>query len=299
MEHQTRVLQRTNWGGISRCVKTDDSLATLVMEEKQTTATTICLNSKIDGEQPSLANRIYDSSGISTAITTGFHPSVLEPTIIAMRGRKPECENCNGNYKQRMEVNKRGTSNTITSVQKDNLVIEPKVMQVGNIMEDSHRNFKNPQCGRIYSANGLSPTINTCQGGNREPKVLRINTATKQGYDEVNEGSCFDGAYPDSLTRRGRVQEKGYVAPTLCTSNEVCNFESAEPRFRIRKLTPRECFRLMGVSEKNIDKIQDAGISNSQQYKLAGNSIVVDVLYHIFRKAFIQKENEQQQLNLF
>ena len=68
-------------------------------------------------------------------------------------------------------------------------------------------------------------------------------------------------------------------------------------RFRIRKLSPRECFRLMGVSEENIDKIQAAGISNAQQYKMAGNSIVVDVLYHIFRKMFIDKE--QEQLTLF
>ena len=60
--------------------------------------------------------------------------------------------------------------------------------------------------------------------------------------------------------------------------------------YRIRKLTPRECFRLMGVSEKDIDNIQKSGISKTQQYKMAGNSIVVDVLYHIFRKMFINKK---------
>ena len=70
-------------------------------------------------------------------------------------------------------------------------------------------------------------------------------------------------------------------------------------KFRIRKLTPRECFRLMGVDDKDIDKIQAAGVSNSSQYKLAGNSIVVDVLFHIFRKMFIDTENESQQLTLF
>lgn len=74
-------------------------------------------------------------------------------------------------------------------------------------------------------------------------------------------------------------------------------------KFRIRKLTPKECFRLMGVDDKDIDKIQAAGISNSGQYKLAGNSIVVDVLYHIFRKMFIEadvdKNQEPQQLSLF
>lgn len=69
--------------------------------------------------------------------------------------------------------------------------------------------------------------------------------------------------------------------------------------YRIRKLTPRECFRLMGVSEENIDKIQDSGISKTQQYKMAGNSIVVDVLFHIFRKMFIEKKQETSQLTLF
>lgn len=75
-------------------------------------------------------------------------------------------------------------------------------------------------------------------------------------------------------------------------------------KFRIRKLTPRECFRLMGVDDKDIDTIQASGISNSAQYKLAGNSIVVDVLFHLFRKMFIETEpdiskGEVQQLSLF
>lgn len=69
--------------------------------------------------------------------------------------------------------------------------------------------------------------------------------------------------------------------------------------FRIRKLTPRECFRLMGVDNADIDKIQAAGISNSSQYKLAGNSIVVDVLFHLFRKMFTDTANEDKQLTLF
>lgn len=70
-------------------------------------------------------------------------------------------------------------------------------------------------------------------------------------------------------------------------------------KFRIRKLTPKECFRLMDVDDEDIKTIQDTGISNSAQYKLAGNSIVVNVLYHIFRKMFIEQENEQQQLTLW
>lgn len=75
-------------------------------------------------------------------------------------------------------------------------------------------------------------------------------------------------------------------------------------KFRIRELTPRECFRLMGVDDADIDKIQASGISNSAQYKLAGNSIVVDVLFHIFRKMFIETDvdvdpSQPQQLTLF
>lgn len=75
--------------------------------------------------------------------------------------------------------------------------------------------------------------------------------------------------------------------------------ETTIKEYRIRKLTPRECFRLMGVSDKDIDTLQSAGVSNSQQYKLAGNSIVVDVLFHLFRKMFCETENEQQQMTLF
>lgn len=59
-----------------------------------------------------------------------------------------------------------------------------------------------------------------------------------------------------------------------------------EYRYRIRKLTPRECFRLMGVRDKDIDTIQASGVSNSQQYKMAGNSIVVDQLVYLFMQMF-------------
>lgn len=80
------------------------------------------------------------------------------------------------------------------------------------------------------------------------------------------------------------------------------NIDGRTIRFAIRKLTPRECFRLMDVDDKDIDTIQAAGISNSQQYKLAGNSIVVSCLYHLFRKMFIDTEQEYKRgdiLSLF
>ena len=97
---------------------------------------------------------------------------------------------------------------------------------------------------RVYDVDALAPTMQTCGGGNREPKIV-------------------------------------------------------EPKFRIRKLTPRECFRLMDVDDKDIDTIQAAGISDSQQYKLAGNSIVVNVLTEIFRKLLVDTQNDDRQLRMF
>lgn len=70
-------------------------------------------------------------------------------------------------------------------------------------------------------------------------------------------------------------------------------------KFRIRKLTPRECFRLMGVDDADIDKMQASGLSNSAQYKLAGNAITISCLYFIFYKMFINTEQLDGQLTLF
>lgn len=69
--------------------------------------------------------------------------------------------------------------------------------------------------------------------------------------------------------------------------------------FRIRKLTPRECYRLMDMPEENIDRLLASGISKSQHYKLAGNSIVVACLYHIFKNLFTNEIPQNQQLSLF
>ena len=76
------------------------------------------------------------------------------------------------------------------------------------------------------------------------------------------------------------------IAPTLTASGESGAKKIIGEDFRIRKLTPRECFRFMGMRDDDIDKIQATGISNTQQYKMAGNSIVVDVLEAIFKNLF-------------
>lgn len=98
------------------------------------------------------------------------------------------------------------------------------------------------------------------------------------------------------------MAELYFGMPTEMFKEEVLVFykDITPVAMRIRKLTPRECFRLMGVSEEDIDTIQSAGISKSSQYKLAGNSIVAGgtrqdshghwdgVLFHLFRKMFIE-----------
>ena len=131
----------------------------------------------------------------------------------------------------------------------------------------------------LLAASQLRPSTN----------YVLIPEATKDGYIPMEFGGVCDLSYPNSDTRRGRVQEGGTVAPTL-----TCGVENSLRRieygYRIRKLTERECFRLMDMPEEYIDRIQAAGISRSQQYKMAGNSIVVACMYHIWRKLFIDTE---------
>lgn len=119
---------------------------------------------------------------------------------------------------------------------------------------------------------------------------ILIPQATKRGYIELDLPGVCDLSYPTSKTRRGRVQENGKVSPTLTASNQdICYIETQKDDYTIRKLTPKERFRLMGLKDDDIDKIQQAGISNAQQYKMAGNSIVVNVLEGIFRNLFVKK----------
>lgn len=126
--------------------------------------------------------------------------------------------------------------------------------------------------------------------------VIPANTA--DGQQTMELGGVCDLSYPSSKTRRGRIQDCGTVTPTLTTHTENA-LRRIESDYRIRKLTPRECFRLMGVSDADIDKIQAAGISKSQQYKMAGNSIVVNCLAAIFRQLFIGNFNKVVQTEIF
>lgn len=168
-----------------------------------------------------------------------------------------------------------------------------------NVVQDKYgisstlcaRDYKDPKCivvgttriskyessNRIYSPKGISPTINTMQGGNLQPKVA-VKENTKKGYDIAIEGDSINLEQPNSQTRRGRVGKQ--VAQTLTTS---CNQGVLGNGTRIRKLTPKECWRLMGFKDSDFEKAEKVN-SNTQLYKQAGNSIVKQVLMAIFKQ---------------
>lgn len=210
-----------------------------------------------------------------------------------------------------------------------------EVKQIGSCMTSGSR--ENPNQGRVYGCNGLSPTLTDMQGGGRQPMIVekqicrmvgrnpdnpsdrtvgtpteqrlepnsqgicntlstvqkdnmvmetvRIKQATKDGYIECKVGGVADLSYPESETRRGRVQGNGDISPTItATETGVCKIES---RYRIRKLTPKECWRLMAFTDEDFHKAEEVN-SNTQLYKQAGNSIVVSVLEALFRQLNIQ-----------
>ncbi|HIH3912636.1 TPA: DNA cytosine methyltransferase [Streptococcus pneumoniae] len=127
------------------------------------------------------------------------------------------------------------------------------------------------QFGVVYETDGIAPTIRAYQGGGLEPKI-RVKEATKQGYQEAEIGDSVNLSHPNSKTRRGRVGKQ--IANTLLTGESQ---GVVEPDFRIRKLTPRECWRLQGFPDWAFDKAQEVN-SNSQLYKQAGNSVTVNVI---------------------
>lgn len=119
-------------------------------------------------------------------------------------------------------------------------------------------------------------------------ETVKIKQATKQGYIECVIGGVADFNYPASKTRRARVQGGGNISPTITSErSEICKVET---EYRIRKLTPRECFRLMDMTDEDFDKAQAVN-SNTQLYKEAGNSIVVNVLVAILGQLFEDKED--------
>lgn len=159
------------------------------------------------------------------------------------------------------------------------------------------------QAGSVYDTKGLSPTITTMEGGYRQPCIVEdkkptilIPQATKEGYIEMELPGICDLSYPNSTTRRGQVQDKGASCPTLTTGKkDICYVDvNNVGEYRVRRLTPRECWRLMGVSDTDFDKAKEFN-SDSQLYKQAGNSIVVPVLEGIFENMLGQERLKNEQ----
>jgi len=158
---------------------------------------------------------------------------------------------------------------------------------------------------RVYSVEGLSPTLLTCSGGGKEPKIAEPQ--------EFSDGSgisyCIDANYskgtspgdigkgrrthviqseevrpvltPDRVEKRQmgrRFKEDGEEAFTLNTQDKHGVAIGKYPRYRIRKLTPRECWRLQGFPDAAFDKAKVTGVSDSQLYKQAGNAVSVPVI---------------------
>lgn len=174
-----------------------------------------------------------------------------------------------------------------------------KIIQVNNPVHSNNR---------VYDSEGCSPTLrDMSKGGNRQP-FIKVKNATNKGYQEARIGDGINLEQPDSKTRRGRVQLQS--SPTLQTNDQrgvvvkkplildlynkkikddgVC-ITLTEPHHNnlrihdtisIRKLTPKECFRLMGFLDDNINL---EGLSNTQKYRLAGNGWDINLVSKIFK----------------
>lgn len=181
------------------------------------------------------SNTVYSENGLSPNITTiegggTQQTKICESQIVAMRGRNPDNpsdRSAGSPTEQRLEANTQGTSNCLTSVQKDNLLLENNIQKVGQISSNGF------QCGTVISDNGISANL--------------------------------------------VVGTHGYANNHIAT------------QYRIRKLTPRECGRLMEVSDEDISKMAAVN-SNTQLYKQFGNSIVVDVMCAMFKNLNIKQE---------
>lgn len=133
-------------------------------------------------------------------------------------------------------------------------------------------------------------------------EAVMIKQATKAGFIKWQVGGVADLSFPTSKTRRGRVQAGGTVCPTIMSSNqELYKLERKEMEsYRIRRLTPLECWRLMGFSDEDFRAAEADEInSDTQLYAQAGNSIVVNVLEAIFGEMLpkdqaIKEEAEQE-----
>lgn len=154
------------------------------------------------------------------------------------------------------------------------------------------------QAGSVYDKNGLSPTLDAMQGGYRQPCITVLgeldcngcHDARQTEYNKTVREQCENNInIVIGSTQKNAYVGTGEMSPTLTsamgTGGGHIPMIGNIPNFRIRKLTPKECWRLMGIDDECFDKAKQVN-SNSQLYKQAGNGIVVNVLYYIFKELF-------------
>lgn len=189
-------------------------------------------------------------------------------------------------------------------------LLDKGLVEEGDVIRHSYTNNRLnngvDNMGRTESKEKLSPTLDTrcdCLGVVvKEPSELQkevCNRAMEKGlmtpYDIID--------YTYSNARLGEILE-GKLKTKNSTDNQIantltCNVENmgvCVPELRIRKLTPKECWRLMGFADEDVEKAAKV-CSNSQLYKQAGNSIVVNVLMAIFKELFVPKKTRSQWLD--
>lgn len=238
--------------------------------------------------------------------TDGVSPTLTEamgkgggqtPIIVAMRGRNPDnpSDRTPGiPLRQRLEVNEKGLCNALTTVQKDNLVMDADYVsrKYGEFIDEKGYIPEMFVAYNKQEVHDVAPTLTgqcSCPSGSsavlKLEKPIKVKVATKQGYEEATSGDYVNITFPSSKTKRGRVG-KGVAQTLTCGDGNAVITENV----RIRKLTPRECLRLMGWTDEQIDKIESAKVSSTQQYRQAGNGIVVQVLEAIFKALFLGAE---------
>ena len=224
---------------------------------------------------------------------------VAEPLCVASRGRNPDNPSdrtAGSPTEQRLEINYSGCTNTLTTVQKDNYVVEPKVINPLKGKTNYGWHFEQA----VYDENGIARAVKAGEGSGNIPKIIqKPHGFNKGGVHENAPTITSNGSYQEnnfvieqvaSLTDKNHQQDRVYSAdglcPTLPTMTTGGNLQPKviENGYRIRKLTPKECWRLMGFTDVEFECAMFSGVSNSQLYKQAGNSIVVNVLEAIFKE---------------
>ena len=183
-----------------------------------------------------------------------------------------EFEYRDGVYESKQRVySEEGKSPTLTASNKDQY-IETKPKQVGVAVDiNGHDILK-----RVYSPDGKSPTVNTCQGGNREPKVVTGGAFRGRAYDKDGKRMDRDGSSVANKTKQMLELRRDNKSNAITTVGKDSVVASEDLTWR--KLTPLECERLQTVPDNNTNHV-----SNTQRYKMLGNGWTVDVICHIFK----------------